>query len=413
MKQLSLRTRWASTIAVASILALGPIARAGDGAQLLPLAGPRTSERLIGTDAAWQLEFRPSAAKAEAARKLSAAEVVSWGAPVELPAGALVVLDEGVMVAEARQLDQESLVVDAPLFGRVSLPLEQVQAIVFRAPAGRRERDQLIDRLLKLAADRRNTTSDRVLLENGDQLLGSARALDDTKLQLHTGTIDSQIERAKIVALVFEPTSSEAPPANGLRALVGFRDGSWFTTRELVIDGETARLKPPFDASAEADRWTVEAQAIVFLQPLGGRATYLSDLKPESYRHIPYLSLQWPYELDRSVTGGRLRADGRIYAKGLGMHSAARLTYRLDKPFRRFEAQVAIDAETSGQGSVTFRVFADREQKFASEVVRGGQPSVPVSVDITGAKQLSLVIDFAERADELDHADWLDARLVE
>jgi hypothetical protein len=38
---------------------------------------------------------------------------------------------------------------------------------------------------------------------------------------------------------------------------------------------------------------------------------------------------------------------------------------------------------------------------------------VPISVDIGGAKQVSLVVDFAERGDEQDHADWLDARFVE
>jgi len=37
---------------------------------------------------------------------------------------------------------------------------------------------------------------------------------------------------------------------------------------------------------------------------------------------------------------------------------------------------------------------------------------VPARVDLAGAKRLDLVIDFADRADELDHADWLDARLI-
>ena len=108
-----------------------------------------------------------------------------------------------------------------------------------------------------------------------------------------------------------------------------------------------------------------------------------------------------------------MRAGDRLYAKGIAMHSASRLTYRLERPYSRFEAELAIDAETSGRGSVTFRVFADREQKFASEVIRGGQAPLPISVDIRGAKQVSLLIDFAERGDEQDHADWLDARFVE
>jgi hypothetical protein len=36
----------------------------------------------------------------------------------------------------------------------------------------------------------------------------------------------------------------------------------------------------------------------------------------------------------------------------------------------------------------------------------------PISVDLSGAKQLDLVVDYADRADVLDHADWLNARLI-
>jgi hypothetical protein len=32
---------------------------------------------------------------------------------------------------------------------------------------------------------------------------------------------------------------------------------------------------------------------------------------------------------------------------------------------------------------------------------------------VQGGKRLSLIVDFGERGDELDHADWLDARLLD
>jgi hypothetical protein len=73
---------------------------------------------------------------------------------------------------------------------------------------------------------------------------------------------------------------------------------------------------------------------------------------------------------------------------------------------------LSIDDGTSGRGSVRFRVFVDGRPKYASPIVRGGTAPLPVSVDLAGAKRLDLVVDFADRADELDHANWLDARLV-
>jgi hypothetical protein len=94
------------------------------------------------------------------------------------------------------------------------------------------------------------------------------------------------------------------------------------------------------------------------------------------------------------------------------MHSAARLSYDLPPGVVRFQAEAAIDDAAEGQGSVRFRVFVDGSEKFASPTVRGGGVPVPIDVDISGGKRLDLVVDFADRADVRDYADWLDARVI-
>jgi hypothetical protein len=112
------------------------------------------------------------------------------------------------------------------------------------------------------------------------------------------------------------------------------------------------------------------------------------------------------------------------------MHSAASATYALDKPYRRFEAELAIDDSVFGdaesatrdgrpsRGSVIFRVYIDDgdgtwQLRHTSETIRGGDKPTSVSVDLGGANRISLIVDFADRADEWDRADWLDVRLVE
>ncbi|NLF10042.1 MAG: hypothetical protein GX594_18995 [Pirellulaceae bacterium] len=60
-----------------------------------------------------------------------------------------------------------------------------------------------------------------------------------------------------------------------------------------------------------------------------------------------------------------------------------------------------------------FRVLVDGREKYAGPILRDGEPPVPVEVDLTGAKRMELVVDYADRADVLDRADWLDARIVE
>jgi hypothetical protein len=156
---------------------------------------------------------------------------------------------------------------------------------------------------------------------------------------------------------------------------------------------------------------------VASLQSLGGRFVYLSDLEPADYRHVPYLEIAWPYHGDRNALGEPLAVGGKRYLKGLGMHSAARLTYRLDGGYRRFDAAVAIDDSAGDKGSVVLGVYVLRDggwqTAFTSEIVRGGQEPLHVSVDVAGAQGLTLTVDYADRGDELDHADWLDARLVE
>ncbi len=39
----------------------------------------------------------------------------------------------------------------------------------------------------------------------------------------------------------------------------------------------------------------------------------------------------------------------------------------------------------------------DAPEKFTSDIIRGGGAAVPIAVDVTGAKRLDLVVDYADR----------------
>jgi hypothetical protein len=93
------------------------------------------------------------------------------------------------------------------------------------------------------------------------------------------------------------------------------------------------------------------------------------------------------------VAGTQLRAGGHLFAKGIGMHSASRLTYRLNGLYRRFEADVALDDQV-GSGALQWCVVDGQAHK--SDVIHGGAPAV--SVDVTGGKQLSPIVDSPSRA---------------
>ena len=78
----------------------------------------------------------------------------------------------------------------------------------------------------------------------------------------------------------------------------------------------------------------------------------------------------------------------------------------------RFVAFAGIDDSTDGRGVAVFRVLVDGQERFASKPIHGGDPPVPVSVDLTGAKAIELIVDYAAGADVLARADWLGARII-
>ena len=454
----------------------------------VPVDGDPFRAELVAADAKWQLTF----AAAGQQKVVPAANLVRWGQCSEQGRGdcpnfrlsengtvplsaagraeTLVLADGSLLTAEVVAADKDRLTVDSNLFGTLKLPLESLAGVVFHAPSDQRRHDSLLDRLARASGE-----TDRLILDNGDELTGLFDGLADNTVTLKTDVGSVPIKSDRIVAILFNPTlrttstrTSHAPREEAsdadrsTLAWAAFSDGSRLLATQLLVAGDSLKL------TAAGRQLAAPRSSLVFLQPLAGRAVYLSDLKPAEYRQTPFLTLSWPYQSDRNVTGGLLRSGGRLYMKGISVHSAARLVYNLDnlsplplaekqqnnsplplaegqhnnsplplgegqgvravkqnatiqspeqgqglRAATRFDAQVGIDDSTAGQGSVIFRVMVDGQERFASPTLRGGDAPVPVSVDVRGAKKLELLVDYADRADVLDHADWLDARLTQ
>jgi hypothetical protein len=124
----------------------------------------------------------------------------------------------------------------------------------------------------------------------------------------------------------------------------------------------------------------------------------------------------WPLGVDENVLGGSLRSGERLYLRGLGMHAASRVVFQLDRPYNKFQAELALDDSAGESGSVNFLVLSDASGEFKpiykSPVVRGGDAPLPISIDIAGAKRIALFVEPADHGDALDRANWLDARLI-
>jgi len=399
------RSAWARGRAVRLLLCAAalscmdaPAAR-GERPVALPVEGDPFPARLTAVDGDWGVSLLADGA----ARQLAAAGLVRWGVPAEVRRGpVLVTAGGGLLVADVLRADPAEFVAFADLFGKLTLPTDRLAGVVFDPPADR----ETCDRLLLRVAGATGST-DRVLLHNGDELAGTLERLADGTLRLRTDVGQVELGTDRIAAVVFNPDLRRPAGPEGLRAWVGLADGSRLVASKLVLDEGAAVL-----TALGGENLKASPEDVVFLQPLGGRVVYLSDLEATGYRYLPYLSLSWAYHRDRSVVGTRLRAAGQLYLKGLGMHSAARLSYDLGGQYRQFQAELGVDDSAGGRGSVQLRVYVDRELKYTSETIRGNGAPVPVRIDTPGAKRLDLIVDFADQAHVLDHADWLDARLV-
>lgn len=339
---------------------------------------------------------------------VAADDLVAWGAPVEFGRGIYVLTaDGGVFSSETVAVTGEELDFLTATFDSRTLPLAQARGVVLRPAASAAARDRMFRLTDGTGGDR-----DRLLLSGGDRLEGTLTKLDSRQAAVETAVGAAQVELGRVAAVTFNSalTAKYEPQP---RTVVGLRDGTLLVC-SAITGTERLTLTPLIAAATNANSakpWICRTDEVVFLQRLGGRIEYLSDLSPTGYKHVPYFELTRTYQTDCNVGGGDLRADGRRYLKGLGMTATARLTYPLDAAHKKFAAEIAIDDDAGGRGSVTFRVFIDAVEKFRSGIVRGGDPPSPIAVDVSGGRTLSLVVDFAERADELDHADWLNARL--
>jgi hypothetical protein len=139
-------------------------------------------------------------------------------------------------------------------------------------------------------------------------------------------------------------------------------------------------------------------------------ARYLSDLAWTQATN------GWgPVERDRSngdVAAGdgvALSIQGKRYAKGLGVHPLSDVRFNLAGSCTTYAAQIGIDDEVNGRGSVVFQVWADGVRVFDSGLIMGNSAARPISVDVRGRNELRLVVTDGGDGNNFDHANWADA----
>lgn len=114
-----------------------------------------------------------------------------------------------------------------------------------------------------------------------------------------------------------------------------------------------------------------------------------------------------------SNDGSKLTIQSKKYDNGFGVHANSSMTFDLAGKCSRFISDVGLDDEVGNRGSVVFKVYADGIKLFDSGKMTGADQAKTVNVDVSGRKELKLVVTDAGDNIDYDHADWGGAVLVD
>jgi hypothetical protein len=400
---------------------------------LVALAGPALAaneiETLDGTHQERVLSIQGTGAKlvvktADRSIPLDTVKSIRLGRPGRVKAGQTkVVLGNGDWLRGALEAGNEDQIgFKSQALGSLKISLETVRAVVIGAASLEQERS-LEQRLLE------KSEVDWVLLDNGGVVRGSIVKVDGAQVTIDSdtdggsnmGTLPFDLVKVRMISIA--PLDEPKKPDSALRTSVGLTDGSRLRGKPISLDGAKFVLA---HALGKGGKLGISRQRISHISVENGRFTYLSDVRPgEVEQRFPpeytYEVRVWGWKRDTNVTGGPLRLEGVTYAKGLGMHSYCKLTYRLGGAYKRFKSVVGLDDGVKylgepGFGGVVFRVLVDG--KPAPELssglrIRKGEKPKAISVNLSGKQTLTLIADFDPTSlHVLGRADWADAHLI-
>lgn len=220
------------------------------------------------------------------------------------------------------------------------------------------------------------------------------------------------IRADELAVVVFNPTLARFRKPKGPYARVVLTDGSRLALIKPAVSSGLISGETLFGESI-----VVPLAHLVSLDVVQGKAVYLSDVKPEKVEQGGFVGLAWPWVADRTVRGTVLRlstgAGESTFDKGLGTHPRTLLSYDLAGKYRRFEALVGLDPASGGRGRATVRVLVDGKDQTLPELAKlTSDTAVSVRVDVRGANELVLVVDYGPAGGVLADVNWVDARLV-
>jgi len=324
----------------------------------------------------------------------------------------------GEVVARGND-DSEEVSLRSRALGNLVLPLSLIRGLIPETtPESERKLQSKLDP---------QEASDWVKIKGGGLSTGTIIQISDTGVVIEDEKVGSQLtfSYAELEIATLALLEDVPEPPQGLHVVVRLVDGSILTGQLEKLEKDVISLRHPLGKSKVLD---IPVSRAAELSVENGSFVYLSDMDPVQVeqRFPPGWTFEverWGWKRDASVDGGPLRLGGQTFEKGLGVHSYCELSFPLRQGFKEFRAKIGLDDETRWRGgdvpnlgAVVFRIEVDGKpaKEFPEGLVkRKGEEPSDISIDVTGARTITLIADFDPISLHiLGRANWADAHLI-
>ena len=238
-----------------------------------------------------------------------------------------------------------------------------------------------------------------------DFLAGIAGAIDDEVVKFLVDGEEVPVKRERVYGLIYQP-----PAATGkTQSIIDLQGDVKLQSKQIVSKDQNYEV-----VLASGVSLTVPATQVRSIDFSLGKVRQLSHLKPTEVQYVPFWDQVWEYRKDVGPLSSPIMLGGQPYPKGVSIHSKTKLTYRLQGEYRLFQTTMGIDDmsdDTGTLGDVKLTISGDGKTLLEAEV-KGTDAPRKVDLNVTGVRDLQILVDFGG---DLDTADWLslaDAKLV-
>jgi hypothetical protein len=241
--------------------------------------------------------------------------------------------------------------------------------------------------------------------EKLNTLAGTFGAGDDEGATIEfetTGGVKRRVALAKLHGMSFLRTPAADAPAAVCR--VHDTSKNLLAAADLTLGEGGFAVKSP--AGAQATYPVNQVHRLDFSQ---GKLAYLSDLEPKV---VERSAIDWVdhYRRDKGLDGGPLRLGKDAYSKGLALHAYAELTYDLGGRYKEFKAVAGVDPQVGGETNAKLVIEGDGRPLYNSVLTRKAEAQ-PVTLNVSGVKQLRIVVSSDRLLGLGDHVNLVDAKV--